>query len=160
VTPDKGGAKPYNLLVGGLQRSGRIGLGTVAIRNRETVAALGVVGSGLVLQLLRWADEVREAPKVEQVALSEQEEALADQLIAALSLDDDNVLDQFEDRYTVALTEVVEAKRCGIAPAKPEITAPKDIARPRRKSTAPDTSSRNSLAGRCISASPQSRKAG
>lgn len=59
LEPDKGGDKGYALLREALRRSGRAGLAQVVIRTRQHLAALIPCGSALVLNTLRFGEEVR-----------------------------------------------------------------------------------------------------
>src|SRR5438552_3391633 len=54
-------AKPYALLRDALEKSGRVGVGTIVLRQREHLAALEPAGEALVLTTLRWAYEIRSA---------------------------------------------------------------------------------------------------
>src|SRR5512140_3572463 len=58
VAPAGNGQKPYRLLVETLRRTGKVGLARVVISTRQHLAALAPWGDALVLETLRWADEV------------------------------------------------------------------------------------------------------
>ena len=59
MAPINRGAKVYALLREALQRSGRIGVARVVIQTKQHLAAMIPAGPGLVLNLLRWGDEVK-----------------------------------------------------------------------------------------------------
>lgn len=59
LQPARGGEKVYALLARALQESGRIGLGTIVLRTRESLAALVPEADRLMLELLRWPHELR-----------------------------------------------------------------------------------------------------
>ena len=61
LTPDKGGAKAYALLRDALAKSGRVGIATFVMRQREHLAALRPEGAGIMLTTMRFADEIRGA---------------------------------------------------------------------------------------------------
>ncbi|HKE01317.1 MAG TPA: Ku protein [Planctomycetota bacterium] len=66
VLPLKKGSKGYSLLLETLRRTGRVGIAKVVIRTRQHVGALVPRGPVLVLNLLRFAHELR-APDLENV---------------------------------------------------------------------------------------------
>jgi DNA end-binding protein Ku len=119
-------AKPYKLLVQALERSSKVAVAKFAWSGRERLGLLRVRDDVIVLHAMRWPDEIRDpselAPKA--VELTDDEIAEAQQLIDSLSRDD---LDgpEFEDHYTEAVAEVIEAKREGHElPETPEQEAP------------------------------------
>jgi DNA end-binding protein Ku len=129
VQPDgRGAAKPYALLRDALAESGKIGIGTIVLRQREHLAALEPAGEALVLATMRFAHEIR-SPK--ELALpgtrrswTEKEMNLARQLMDTLS--DEWNPKEFRDTYTDILREVIEAKVKG-----QEIVTPEPPRRPR-----------------------------
>ncbi|MES2151854.1 MAG: Ku protein [Pseudomonadota bacterium] len=60
LAPGKGGAKVYALLRETLRKSGKVGIATVVIRVRQHLAALVCMGDAIVLNTLRYNDEIRE----------------------------------------------------------------------------------------------------
>src|SRR6266699_2759560 len=57
--PEPQGIRAYALLRDALERSGMVAVAKVALRNRETLAALRTRDGVLVLVTLMWPDEVR-----------------------------------------------------------------------------------------------------
>lgn len=111
LEPEQTAVKPYALLRQALQASDRMAVVKVALRQRETMAVLRVRGDVICLQTLLWPDEVREAafPVLEdEVNVRPQELQMAASLVESLASDFDP--SEFEDRYEVALKEVIEAK--------------------------------------------------
>jgi len=111
LEPDKAGVKPYVLLRDALERSGKVAVVKVALRNRESLAALRVRDGVFVLETMLWPDEVR-APDFgfldEDVEVRPQELAMAGSLIETLSGEFDP--SQYKDEYRAALQAVIEAK--------------------------------------------------
>lgn len=63
LTPSgRGGAKAYALLRDAMKRTGRVGVGTIVLRQREHLASLEPVEDALVLTTMRFAHELR-SPK-------------------------------------------------------------------------------------------------
>ena len=114
LEPDKGGLKPYVLLRDALEASGKVALVKIALRNRESLAALRVRDGVFVLETMLWPDEVR-TPDFgftdEDVAVRPQELTMAGSLIETLSADFDPT--QYSDDYRAALEQVIEAKVSG-----------------------------------------------
>jgi len=96
-----------------LRRTKKVGLGQLAMRGREYVVSLKPCGRGMVLETLRYADEVHKAqgyfreipddkPDDELLDLAE---ALIDKRTAAFHPQ------EFHDRYVDALKDLIERKR-------------------------------------------------
>ncbi|MFF0511044.1 Ku protein [Streptomyces sp. NPDC004250] len=109
-------AKPYTLLREALKRSNRVAIAKFALRGRERLGMLRVVGDAIAMHGLLWPDEVRApegvAPDV-GVTVRDQELDLADALMDTLGEID---LDDLHDEYQEALEEVIAAKSAGEAP--------------------------------------------
>ena len=60
LAPDRKGEKVYALLRDALKQSGKVGIASVVLHNKQHLAALIPVGPALALNTLRWADEVRD----------------------------------------------------------------------------------------------------
>jgi DNA end-binding protein Ku len=113
VAPASKGGKPYLLLLETLRRSGKVGLARVVISTRQHLAALVPAGDALVLELLRWADEVRDTaglplPDPKETTVTDRELKMAQQLVA--ELEDDFKPQAFHDEFREKLEQVVEAK--------------------------------------------------
>ena len=68
VQPGEGGEKVYALLARALGESGRVGLGRLVLRTRESLAALMALDGHLLLELLRWPHELRPVPRLPEEA--------------------------------------------------------------------------------------------
>jgi len=105
--------KPYVLMREALTRSGKAAVGKFAMRNSEHLALIRPREEVLVLQTLRWPDELNSsadaAPKG-SVNISESELKLADTLIDALGEAD---LSTYRDDYAAAVEALVTAKMEG-----------------------------------------------
>ncbi len=112
---DGPGVKPYVLLRDALVGSGKAALVKVALRSRESIAMLRVVGDVMVLQTLLWPDEVRDsgfaAPPAD-VTVSQAEVAMATMFIDQMTGEFDPTAHR--DSYREALERVVEAKLAGV----------------------------------------------
>jgi DNA end-binding protein Ku len=96
-----------------LRRSKKVGLGQLAMRGREYVVSLKPCGRGMVLETLRYADEVnkaqnyfREIPDAQpDPELLDLAQALIDRKTAPFDPQ------EYHDRYVDALKQLVERKR-------------------------------------------------
>jgi DNA end-binding protein Ku len=127
VEPETAGVRAYALLRDALERSGRIAVAQVALRQRESLATLRSRDGVLVLETLLWPDEVRGADFSfldDDIEVRSQELRMATSLIDSMTVDFDP--DEYHDRYREALQELVEAKTEGrevIQPATGEAPA-------------------------------------
>tara|TARA_Y100000815_G_scaffold256430_2_gene264077 strand:+ start:1412 stop:2284 length:873 start_codon:yes stop_codon:yes gene_type:complete len=96
-----------------LRRTKKVGLGQLALRGREYVVSLKPCGRGMVLETLRYADEVRKAQGYfRDIPDDEPDEELlelAESLIAKKTGKFD--AGEFHNRYVDALQDLIERKR-------------------------------------------------
>ncbi len=123
LEPEGAGAKPYVLLREALEKSGRVALVKIALRQRETLATIRVRDGVFVLEMMLWPDEIRE-PSFgfldDDIDVRQQELAMAQSLIDTLS--GDFAPEQYSDNYREALQALIEAKVAGrevVAPQEP-----------------------------------------
>jgi len=111
LEPEPAGVRAYVLLRDALERSGRVAVAKVAIRQREALAAVRVRDGVLVMETLLWPDEVR-TPDFkfldENVDVRSQELKMAASLIDTMTEDFDPSL--YKDAYREALEALVQAK--------------------------------------------------
>ncbi|MFI0900965.1 Ku protein [Streptomyces sp. NPDC020983] len=108
--------KPYVLMREALSRSGKAAVGKFAMRNSEHLALITARGDVLLLQTLRWPDELNPAADAAprgKVTISDNELKLADTLIDALGEAD---LAAYHDEYAAAVEALVTAKLEGAEP--------------------------------------------
>jgi len=121
LEPEKMGLKPYALLRGALEESGKVAIVKVALRNRESLATLRVREGVFVLETMLWPDEIR-TPDFDflsdDVEVRSQELAMATSLIETMTGDFDP--GQYHDEYREALQAVIDAKIAGREVVKPE----------------------------------------
>ncbi len=129
LEPEPAGVRAYVLFRDALERSGRVAVAKVAIRQREALAALRVRDGVLVLETLLWPDEIR-SPDFkfldENVDVRSQELKMAASLIDTMTEDFDP--SAYRDAYREALEALVQAKIEGnevVRPAGPGIAAEK-----------------------------------
>lgn len=115
IVPARRSEKPYALLREALKESGCAGIAKVVIRTKQSLAAIMVRGRMLVLELLRFPHELREAPEdkvpstdLSDLKISEKELELAGQLIE--SMRSDWKPESYKDDYENALLEWIDKK--------------------------------------------------
>ncbi|MCJ8159638.1 Ku protein [Sphingomonas sp. LaA6.9] len=98
-----------------LRRSHKIGLGQLAMRGREYVVSVKACGRGMVMETLRYADEVNKAASyfrdIGDAAPDEELLDLATTLIDKKTGKFD--ASDFHDRYADALRDLIERKKKG-----------------------------------------------
>ncbi|MER2127958.1 Ku protein [Solibacillus sp.] len=113
LSPDTTGAKAYVLLRKTLEESGKIGIAKITIRAKEQLAIVRVYKNTLVMEVIHFPDEVRDAkdvpniPGVETVVQKELETALM--LVDQLTTEFDPT--KYTDDYRTALMQLIEAKQ-------------------------------------------------
>lgn len=121
---DEDGQEAYVVLRDALKKANKVGLGQLVVRGQSAIVAVKPCGEGLLLETLRYADEVRKADSffddVPNAKPDGELVELASELIAKKSKKFDPAV--FKDAYTVALKELIEAKL--------EKRAPKSIEEP------------------------------
>lgn len=115
VVPSKQSARPYALLRETMRRTGRVGLARVVIRTRQHLAALYVQGDVIVLELLRYGDEVLSSEAftlpggdLDALGVTERELDMATKLVEGLASDWDP--DAYKDDYHDDLLALIEKK--------------------------------------------------
>ncbi|HWU97254.1 MAG TPA: Ku protein [Oxalicibacterium sp.] len=115
IAPINKGAKVYALLREILNRSGKVGIAKVVIQTRQHLAVLIPAGPALVLNLLRWGDEIRtweelDLPKegVKAAGLSDKEIKMGEQLVDDMS--DEWNPGAFTDSFKEQILHLVEEK--------------------------------------------------
>jgi DNA end-binding protein Ku len=98
-----------------LKRTKKVGIGQLALRGREYLVSVKPCGRGIVLETLRYADEVNKAQSyfrdISDAKPDEELLELAEALIERKTARFDPA--KFHDRYVEALEELIERKRKG-----------------------------------------------
>ncbi len=115
LAPGKGGDKVYALLRETLRKTGKIGIATVVIRVKQHLAALVCVGDTIVLNTLRFADEIRDTSELKlpasgakAAAVSDKELKMATALVEGMS--EPWKPEQYHDSYREDILALVEKK--------------------------------------------------
>lgn len=124
LEPDEAAVRPYALFLRALKDKGLVAIGTIALRNKESLCNIRPYGEALVLDMLLYPDEIRIKPEdteLPSVKLHKNEVDMAKHLVDLMTQSFEP--DEFEDNYKVALKKLIEAKMEGhqiAVPATPK----------------------------------------
>jgi len=109
--PDKGGDRPYRLLAEAMRETGRAALARYRARGKDQLVLLRPYETGLIMQQLRYADELRSFSEVPVGAteVKAPELDLAVQLIAQAATEEFHP-EAYEDSQRRKLRELIDRK--------------------------------------------------
>jgi len=126
LVPAKGGEKAYALLREAIKRTGMVGIGKITMRSNSLhLAGVKSVGQALVLEIMRFADElVTESDFTfpTDAGVRPQELQMAEQLVGNLSQSFDP--SKYTDDYHANLMKIIRAKMKGKKIEVPEAVEP------------------------------------
>src|SRR5918997_5778650 len=123
LLPQEGAEKPYRLLVEALERTRKVGIAKVVIRNKQHLAALRSHDGRLILETMYYPDEIRQPEQVDGKAtsrarLEKAELEMAKSLVENLS--EPFKPEKYDDDYRKELLELIKAKAKGRKLPEPE----------------------------------------
>lgn len=111
LAPEESGLKAYRVFMEALENTHQVGIGKVTIREKERLCAIRPSDGVLLLETMKWPDEIR-VPAFEEldmdVEVRPKEVEMAESLIGHLSGEFDPTA--FRDAYREQLEEVIAAK--------------------------------------------------
>jgi DNA end-binding protein Ku len=132
LVPDKGAAKAYGLLLGAMERAGKVAIARVVLRSKEQLVAIRPAGDLLMMETMIFHDEVvpsddlDELPEAKELKANDRELKMAEQLIQSLSADFEP--SKYHDEYREKVLELIERKAQGEEIAiQPEAPAPAKV---------------------------------
>jgi DNA end-binding protein Ku len=110
---DEVAGEAYVVLREALKKSGKVGLGQIVARGRSNIVAVSPFGKGLLLEALRYDDEIQKSkaffedipdarPKKDMLSLAEE---LIERKVGSFDPK------QFKDTYDLSLRELIDAKK-------------------------------------------------
>ena len=123
VVPAKGGEKGYALLREAIRTTSSVGVGKLTMHQKQHLAAIKTVGSALMLETMRFANELVPITELSFPAddiVRPQELKMAAQLVANLA--EPFQPEKYTDDYRASLMKIIRAKLKGqkIEPTEPE----------------------------------------
>lgn len=113
LIPTRQSSKAYALLREALRDSDRVAIASVVIRTRQYIAAISAKGRALVLDLLRFHQEIRKAPEdklppmdLGELKIGKKEIDMAKQLIA--SMESEWKPERYHDEYRERLMDWID----------------------------------------------------
>ncbi len=124
--PGKGGDKPYQLLARTMRDTGRAALARYAARGKDYLVLLRPFAEGLIMQQLRYADEIRAFSEVPlgEASVKPAELALAKQLVEQ-SASEKFEPAAYQDKVRHQVLELIERKVQGEEIVAPPEESPK-----------------------------------
>ena len=114
LEPDKSGTRPYKLLLDALKKTKKVGVSTFVMRNKEALAILRPDGDVIVLNKIRFEQEIRDP---EELSLPTNTDVKPAELKMAISLIDQLTgkfdISKYKDTYNDELLKVIKAKSKG-----------------------------------------------
>jgi DNA end-binding protein Ku len=114
IEPAKGGEKAYHLLLKALEKSKKSGLSRFVLRTQEHLAIIRPKGKYLMLQKLRFEEELRSASEMKipaAVKLNPKEMTMAMSLIHQHAAKFD--ISKYKDEYKKELMKIIKSKATG-----------------------------------------------
>ena len=114
LAPEKSGVRAYALLREALNKTGKVGVATFVMRNKENLAIIKVSGDALILIKMRFAEEIRNTKELTlpaKTAVKPAELKMAVSLINQLS--GKFTASKYKDMYTAQLLKLIKAKSKG-----------------------------------------------
>src|SRR5690554_477897 len=122
LSPIEGGEKPYLLLKKAMEKTGRVAISKITIRNKESLAVIRAMDKTLALETMYFADEIRavEEPNLpgleEKIQISAREEELAIEIIRNLTAEfrPEKYTDDYREELMKIIRERIEGEEVEI----------------------------------------------
>ncbi|MGZ3930174.1 MAG: non-homologous end joining protein Ku [Bacteroidia bacterium] len=122
LEPEKSGEKAYALLRDALKASGKVGVASFVMRNKEALAIIRPYDKAIVLNRLRFEEEIRDTKELKLPPLSKarvKEQQMATKLIDQLT--EKFSIAKYKDTYTAKLLKIIREKSKGKKHKKPKL---------------------------------------
>ena len=122
LVPEKSGVRAYALLKEALEKTGKAGVATFVMRNKESLAILKASRNAIILNKIRFEEEIRDTKELGIAARAPVKPAelkMAISLINQLSAKFN--ISKYKDTYTELLMKVIKAKSKGVKAKEPHL---------------------------------------
>jgi DNA end-binding protein Ku len=113
IEPEKSGARAYGLLWSALHKTGKAGLGSFVLRSKESLCLIRAVEDALVVQKIRFQEEIREASELNIPKLTSKPNELKMALSLIEQLTEKFDITAYKDTYSDKLMKLIKAKAKG-----------------------------------------------
>lgn len=129
LAPSRGANKPYRLLVSAMESTGKAGIATFVMREREYLVAILAENGLLRAETMRFADEIRSPEDADLPKTRKPDRKTVQRLSKALDalFEEDLDPDELQDRRSRGIEKLVKSK---LSAGKDVVKAPADDARP------------------------------
>lgn len=121
IEPDKSGARAYALLWSALHKTGKAGLGSFVLRSKESLCLIKAEKEALVVQKIRFAEEIRSAGELTIPKLTSKPGELKMALSLIDQLTEKFDISSYKDTYADKLMKLIKAKAKGKKVAVPHM---------------------------------------
>jgi DNA end-binding protein Ku len=114
LEPDKGAMNAYGLLRDALEATGKVGVTSFVLRNKESLAILKPYKNVILLNRIRFEQEIRDTAELKVPAISKtktKEMDMANKLVEQLTEKFD--ISSYKDEYTDKLLKIIKNKAKG-----------------------------------------------
>lgn len=122
LEPDKSGTRPYKLLLEALKKTNKVGVCAFVMRNKESLAILRPDGDVIVLNKIRFEEEIRDP---NELALPKNTKVKPAELKMAITLIDQLTgkfdISKYKDTYNDELLRLIKARAKGKKIKAPEM---------------------------------------
>lgn len=122
LEPDKSGSNAYALLRDALESSKKVAVTSFVLRNKEGLAILKPYKNVIVLNRIRWQQEIRDTSELKLPVVSKtkpKEVDMANKLVDQLTEKFD--ISNYKDEYTDKLLKIIQDKAKGKKQAAPKL---------------------------------------
>lgn len=113
IEPDKSGARAYALLWSALRKTGKAGLGSFVLRNKESLCLIRAAEDILVVQKIKFAEEIRATKDLNIPSLTSKPNELKMALALIEQLTEPFDISAYKDTYHEKLMKLIKAKAKG-----------------------------------------------
>ncbi len=113
LAPEKSGVRAYALLREALRKTGKVGVATFVMRNKENLAIIKVSGEALILTKMRFAEEIRDTKELVLPASTVKPAELKMAISLINQLSGKFTIGKYKDLYTAQLLKLIKAKAKG-----------------------------------------------
>jgi len=118
LVPEKSGVRAYSLLKQALLKTGKVGIATFVMRNKEHLAILKATEEVLILNQLRFSEEIRDIKELSLPSVAAVKPAELKMAISLINqLSGKFNITTYKDTYTVQLLKLIKARAKGSKPA-------------------------------------------